>query len=265
VDQTTGAGQSSPPDWTISNEGDDRFFLQSADFLNLEDIHAIRAHARAELLPVITGLAALLAGGSRLRSVELGSQFICEDASGNRREGGVTEGSVDFCATARMTIDVTGGKDEPPLRSLEEIVMGLRREPNVIAVLGLLADSARWTHNLWKIWEIVRLDVGDRLAGTTSTTPQERDRSSQKGENAIKEKLGWLTQEDLNRFKGIHDPTVTGSLARHAVQTRPSATNAMAREERARRFVAQLIERWLRWVYDRNQSDGWQHGSRRHR
>lgn len=58
------------------------------------------------------------------------------------------------------------------------------------------------------------------------------------------ERLG-IDKTQFGRFeKAVHNPSVTGDFARHAIDKKPSVENPMTKEE-AVSFIRDIVNKWL--------------------
>lgn len=101
------------------------------------------------------------------------------------------------------------------------------REPRASRVLELLQRKPHRGETLYKIYELI-------------------EEKPKKGEKRTKFNTGFgISDDEFNRFRdAVHNPAVSGDLARHAYDEKPKTTNPMTMRE-AEAFVVRLAERWL--------------------
>jgi hypothetical protein len=125
------------------------------------------------------------------------------------------------------TLSVNGLVVQPPPSPAPGWVDLARTNPDVRDILGYLGrpeGDLDW-FDLWKIWEVVREDVG--------------------GLGAVAAK-GWASEDDLQAFRvSANDPTISGDAARHARQHQHVAVKVLSLHE-GRALVRQVAEAWLR-------------------
>ena len=98
------------------------------------------------------------------------------------------------------------------------------REPRAGKLLQLLKRKSHTGESLYKIYELAEGHPSRR--------------------NKFRERFGIL-EIDFKRFSdAVHNPIVSGELARHAYEDRPKTDNPMTIEE-AKSFVLNIANRWL--------------------
>jgi hypothetical protein len=98
------------------------------------------------------------------------------------------------------------------------------REPRATKILELLKRDTHTGESLYKIYELVEGHPVSR--------------------KKFQKSFG-VSKNEFNRFKdAVHNPVVSGDLARHAYKDPPKTTNPMTMGE-AERFVRRLAEKWL--------------------
>jgi hypothetical protein len=103
--------------------------------------------------------------------------------------------------------------------------------PEVAQVLRILGQpEGRTAAGLWKIWEIVAADVAQ------SDNPRTW--------NSAVMGRGWATAQELDSLRSLHDPSVLGDAARHAVHTRNSPAVRWALSD-VDAFIRRQIMNWL--------------------
>ena len=101
------------------------------------------------------------------------------------------------------------------------------REPRAAKMLELLKRGAHTGESLYKIYELAE------------GKPSERKKFH---------KTFDVSTDEFNRFQdAVHNPVVSGDLARHAYEKTPHTTNPMTIDE-AEKFVRKLAEKWLATV-----------------
>jgi hypothetical protein len=203
----------------VAEEGH-AFVLRSPGFDKLTDAGAVRQHA-VELVEVLNGLAKITVGD--FDAVSVGA-VTGDDGSGTHSIFVVDEIKPRGRARGEVIDAATG---QPVARGqasdlLQQCVISLR-EPNVGHALRVFAGPTS-AENLWKVYEIIRDDVGDKRQ---------------------LENMRLATPDEIERFRGVHYPSALGERARHAVEpSRPAPGNPMSLEE-AQRFIARLLANWL--------------------
>lgn len=98
------------------------------------------------------------------------------------------------------------------------------REPRAVKVLKLLKLDTHTGESLYKIYEL------------SEGHPSRR--------KDFQEQFG-ISKTDFRRFTdAVHNPVISGDLARHAYEDEPKTTNPMTIEE-AKSFVFTIANRWL--------------------
>lgn len=221
---------SQPPEWSV-RKCDGRYILESDDFELLSDAEAVRDYARDKLLPIINGVARHKFRRMMLDRIKVGTGIFFEGPRGERTGYIFVTDSAVISASEMATVTVDG-KPMPVLApthpSIAEVSTALRHDPQVRAALDFLAYDDEWPVNLYRVYEIVRSDVG--------------------GTNQDLINRQWATPDQLDNFRSVHDPAVSGPQARHAVQSRQSPPNPMDEDE-ALAFIHGLLEEWLREKY----------------
>jgi len=103
------------------------------------------------------------------------------------------------------------------------------REPRAVKVLKLLNQGSHTGESLYKIYELAEEHPSHR-----------RD---------FHERFG-ITESEFRRFTDtVHNPVVSGELARHAYEDEPKTSNPMSFSE-AQTFVFGIAKRWLASLSD---------------
>jgi len=226
---------SQPPVWTVrKREKDGRYILTSAEFAGMSDAVAVRDYAHKSLLPVLNGALRLQYPWSLMGRIEIGTGLESEDQQGSRTGHRVIEQTASISVTEEITItDGSGNIIAAPAQSPSIVGMctALGHDPTVRTALGHFSRGGQWTVDLYKVFEIIRDDA-------------------KTGANKSLDALGWATLDELDNFRSVHDPHVTGDLARHGVhdhQRKPPA-NPMD-ENTARAFIHNLLLNWILYRY----------------
>ncbi len=132
----------------------------------------------------------------------------------------------------------------------ESVALALRRDQRFIDASEnlALADDTRWATNLYKVYEIIALDVGERALGRPFSNKEYLSNFTDRGrrEMASKDRKDWIPKSTLDHFlKTVHSPTASNQASRHAFETN-APFDPIARED-AQRLIADLFERWARW------------------
>jgi hypothetical protein len=103
------------------------------------------------------------------------------------------------------------------------------REPRAVKVLKLLKIDAHTGESLYKIYELAEEHPSRR--------------------REFHERFG-IVEAEFRRFKdAVHNPVVSGDLARHAYEEKPKTSNPMSFAE-AQSFVFGIAKRWLASLRD---------------
>lgn len=125
------------------------------------------------------------------------------------------------------TVSVGGVVAQPPPSPAPDYLQLAQTNPDLqdaLALLGKGVDGLDW-FDLWKVWEIVRDNVG--------------------GFNAVVAQ-NWVLQADLAAFKpSSNDPALSGDAARHARHTGPPPAKVLSVEQ-GRELIRQLVAAWLK-------------------
>lgn len=232
------ASLSQPPTWSVRKRAEDsRYILQSDAFAGLADAETVQNHARDNLLPVLNGVLSLEFPSSQMDRVHIGREVKSQDEQGVRSGYLFVEMHAVISVSEESTVTDGAGNTVAPTThspSMAKMCTALQHDEDVRNALYHFTAPGQWTVNLYKVVEIIHHDLGvdtvHKLVG-----------------------LGWATQHEANDFtSAVHNPAVTGRLARHAASTRPPSANPMD-EDRARVFVQGLLHRW---IYEKYQQLG---------
>jgi hypothetical protein len=98
------------------------------------------------------------------------------------------------------------------------------REPRAVKLLQLLKQNSHTGESLYKIYELAEGHPSRR--------------------KEFQERFG-ITEIEFRRFAdAVHNPIVSGELARHAYEDKPKTANPMSITE-AKSFVMEIASRWL--------------------
>jgi hypothetical protein len=101
------------------------------------------------------------------------------------------------------------------------------REPRASKVLELLQRKSHTGESLYRIYELIEGPPANR--------------------SQLHARFG-ISQRQFDRFRDcVHNPVVSGDLARHAYTSPPRTSDPMAIRE-AQDFVSSLAESWLSWI-----------------
>jgi hypothetical protein len=221
------ASLSQPPTWIVRRQ-DDRYVLQAEDFGWYSDPEEVRDYARDQLLPIINGIARLAFGPMMSCRIGIGPGTDFKGEQGQRTGSRFVEQSAVISATEVATVTVINGPGPanrtPPPPSMAEIATALRYDSRVQDALHFFAYDDDWAVNLYKVYEIVRANVGGK----------DKDLINRH----------WVTADEVDNFRSVHDPSVIGRQARHGVHTRQSPSDPMGEDE-ARMFIQRLLDEWL--------------------
>jgi hypothetical protein len=107
-------------------------------------------------------------------------------------------------------------------------------EPRASKVLELLKTEKQTGESLYKIYEIMELHPSNR--------------------KDFQKKFG-ITQIEFKRFSdAVHNPVVSGDLARHAYEEKPKTSNPMTIGE-ANTFIQVLAKKWLASIRNKNNKE----------
>lgn len=221
------ASLSQAPRWSVCDR-DGGYILEADAFASSPDAAAVRDYARGILLPVINGIARMTFPRSMLSRISLGPGVDFTGSQGERIGHRFIQQSVVVSVSDTATVTVPSGPAPaltPPSMSVANLVTVLLHDQKVLDALDFFAYEDQWAVNLYKVFEIVRDDVG--------------------GKNQDLINRQWATDEELDNFRSVHDSEAIGRQARHAVRKQQSPTSPMSEDE-ARAFIRGVLEQWLR-------------------
>jgi hypothetical protein len=236
----------SDPRLTVTDEGNGAWHLRSSDFPSTRDDAKIIAVAK-RLISVANGV---MRQDDPLffQPVSVRPMVVRDDETGKRTVS-ISIASAAVIATAETatvvetlsdgtTRVITPVSPAPPQPPLEDVALSLSGDDAVVKALDYYAYHDDWAGNLYKVYEIVGLDVAETKRGRKSTFGDNKDRFIQQGWDEIA-RQGWATREEATRFRGsVHS-------LRHAVPSKPAPTNGMAEDE-AKVFIGNVLDTWLR-------------------
>ena len=201
----------------VSREEDEQWYVSGPVFGGLEDSSAVRERG-IEMVEVLNGTGALFG----IQNISIGSNvFEVTDAGVRKNMVLVVDG---ITVRDRVKAVVLGSDGKPKenenVSAFQRILELGRTDRRVWDALHFLALRQNWT-NLYKVFEIVRDDVGKQVYDLVDT-------------------------KRLKTFKATAQCRgLLGDEARHASQTLREPSNPVSLEE-ARQLIRQLVENWLR-------------------
>lgn len=218
--------------WHISHESDG-FFMYSPDFAacaNAQDVWSV-AEAHTASLSMLAMLLDRDASSLGVAHVIESFPDSTHKAFYLETSGVVSIRSETFTAT-----------DKPPILDgvqVSRTLATLEGDPVYLEISHLLTPNEHmWAINAWKIYELVRSDIGDRTGKPASRAL---------GEHGLR----WITDNEFKRFRRTtNSPTVSGPAARHAkLDGDDDSIVPMSRQE-VGGFIHKLVKQWARWRYD---------------
>lgn len=211
--------------WSVVKD-DDQFFFESVLFNDLEEAGEVRDTA-AQIIALINGSAKLRISG--FRPIEIGSVSYFDD-EGNRRNFVLLQGSISARSRHKATAvvikpDGSEVKEEIEQPDRIELTFSLAEsDPNVSDALRLYALSELSWGDLYKIYEIIRDDVG----GSKELFDNE-----------------YVLKKDLRNFSHTaQHPGAIGDDARHARIASEVPVNPMSLAE-ANLLISTLMNKWI--------------------
>lgn len=195
---------------------DEDYYLRSSEFNSLTSPEAVRSQA-ATLLPIINGIGRLRF--ENFQTVQLEGLVASIDQQGNRSGQG---------QRAAPTSAVLARAGSPPPAALpaafDSWIRQPQQAPEVETALRFFSYQPDW-FNLWKVWEIIRDDVG---------------RGAIVGQ-------GWATPDEVDDFReSANTFQVSGEAARHAlIHQSPSPSRTPMHLSKAEDFIRELLDKWL--------------------
>ena len=198
------------------------YFFSSSDFNEIADADIVRRKSEV--------LIGFINGGSKLieefkKPIIVGNIEWLDD-KGKRNTYVYPGGAVLTTGFLRPTLIIDGKEQESFIfNDLAKWVSLAKQDVNVAKVLNYLQTGSKDVVTLYKIFEIIRDDVG--------------------GQEFIANN-GWSTLEEIKSFRGTaNNPDVIGDKARHGfVGKHPLPKNPMSLDE-LKLFIRNLVKRWL--------------------
>ena len=203
----------------VTEEGH-AFVLRSPDLEKLTDAGAVRERA-IELVEVLNGLARVELGD--YDPVDVGA-VTGDDGSGMHYL--FTGDTVSLRGReGHELVDAATGQPIAQAKAFPDLLhraaIALRIQ-NVRRALRFFTSTIDPT-NLWKVYEVIRDDVGGKAQIVSN---------------------GWATEDQIERFRSVHSPSAFGDAARHAVEKQAPPAHPMSLGE-AQAFVRSLLQQWL--------------------
>jgi hypothetical protein len=197
------------------------FWLRSSEFTALAEANDVLVRARA-FLAIINGAGKVFLSG--YQAVEASNVVQIGD-DGLRRNFVFLEASIKSRSSVSAEVTLSGGTPAPqpaPPKDTTFAAIVAQAEVYVRRALAFFDRDHSWV-NLYKVYELIRADVG--------------------GEMFIK---GWTTKGEANRFtQTANSAGAVGDDARHAVEDTQPPKKPMALSE-AEQFVRSLLAAWIR-------------------
>lgn len=214
--------------------------LKSPLFDTLSDHNDVLNLAEQTAIPRLRGLATLLDTGRPFGSVTAEGNVFRYDEQG-LRDGRcfISSDPVRITIGATLRVDAIGGSPTPrdPFLDQAEAAASLPDVDKVLALFGAI-DQANWTYYTHHVWELIRFDVGRKLA------PQGTKRFVKHGGKQV-ETLGWLTGDEIDSLRSVHDPNIVGPSARHSVQELAPPKHPIRSSSQALTILRKLIRHWI--------------------
>ncbi len=213
--------------WSIE-KSEDAYFLKSTEFEKSTEASEILGLAK-RIVSRLNGLARIEIPGFQPISIE---GVVRLDKDSKPRYHKFLEGSLTLVARSRLRADGKVPRDSKENDSEQKITSSLIKinymvfdgDINVVDVLRLFSLPQLRYQDLYKVFEMIREDVG--------------------GQSALKKKR-WVADEDISRFtQTAQSPTILGDEARHARGVTPPK-NPMNYDE-AFAIIRTLSKEWLR-------------------
>jgi hypothetical protein len=210
------------PDYAVVEDGG-QFFLKSPDFETRATASEVRRRADEELA-TINAVARIFIGD--FGPVET-SQIVRVSDDGRR------EVFRAVCTAIATHWRVHPGSNSPHPSGFASGVAIAKQHTAVADALRYFSQLERVVRavNLFKVWEVIAADVA-----------QSNDSQTWK---AAMLQTGWVTCEEIESFRSVHDPDVLGDDARHGIRSRRSPPTPMSLSE-AENFIRRLLVNWLR-------------------
>jgi len=197
------------------------YWLKSSEFASLNDAEKILTLAN-ELLPIISGAGKVFLAGFQ----PLGTGHVVQISDDGVRHNFVfVTATVSSRASVSRQVTLASGIPAPqpqPPQDVEFASTVAQSEERVKKALIFFDRQHTWV-NLYKVYELIRADVGDDMAAK-----------------------GWTTKAEAGRFtQTANSVGAVGDEARHAVEHTQPPKKPMSLKE-AEQFVRLLLANWIR-------------------
>lgn len=202
------------PKLCIKKEGRD-YFLHSEDFLTLSNAHDVYKCTQ-KMLPFINGAVRLHSVGFKQVGIDVIVQL---NEDGTRSSQGFLSATIEV----RCSVELNTRTSPTQPTSVEEWVALANTDEKAAKALRLLGTREQSWAELYKVYEIVHSDAGNKIF-----------------EN------GWVTRKKIKLF--THTANSAGAIgddARHAKEDSAPPSNTMLVSE-AQTLIRRLVMRWLR-------------------
>ena len=220
------------PDLSVIREGD-QHWLKSPAFEQYATHDQVWRHA-CDLLPEINSLTKLVLGG--YQPLEVGRiARVHDDGTRTVVVFATASAQVRIGWHVFSTVTTAGGGAVGPPRPtpLPSGLSIVRANRDVSKALHLwMRREGDRPGNLYKVYEIIGHGI---TGGKTREEPWKVEIQAR----------GWATADELENFRSVHQESVFGDEARHAVPARKLPPSPMSLHE-AESFIARLLKDWLR-------------------
>jgi hypothetical protein len=202
------------PELSIIKEGTE-YFLQAEDLRGLSDAHDVYKCAQ-KMLPFINGAARLQSTGFKKIGIDVIVQL---NPDGTRSSQGFLSATIEIRCSVEL--DTRTSPTQPT--SVEEWVALTKMNQKVAKTLRLLGTREQSWAELYKLYELVHSDVGDKMFAD-----------------------GWATKKKIKLF--THTANSAGAIgddARHAKEDSAPPPIPMSFSE-AETLIKSVVMRWLR-------------------
>ncbi|MFT4039852.1 MAG: hypothetical protein QM692_16865, partial [Thermomicrobiales bacterium] len=162
------------------------------------------------------------------------------DAQG-RRSGVMVIGAVTARIGCYAYASSLGGGGTPlppdPFPAQARAALALPEVAEVMTLFAGLTDD-NWPQQAYKVWELVREDVGKAFAKPGSSA------FLKIGQSQIVN-MGWLTQAEASSLKSVHYQSIVGPSARHAVQEQPPPPTVVRTRAEIMPVLRKMLKRWI--------------------
>jgi hypothetical protein len=161
--------------------------------------------------------------------------IVLREEDGGKRTATISVSTAAAIATAMApkvverfpdgTTRIIAAPPEPPQPPFQDVALAVLDDDVVDKALAFYSHTDNWAVNLYKVYEIVGLDVEETRLSRKSTFNDDKGRFIT---NSWKEiaRQGWTTEGEATRCSTtVHSPAVIGDQARHGVQTKPRPAN----------------------------------------